>query len=222
MLKSLRSFASLFAFIATLLLAACGGGGDAGDEPLPLANATEVKAAFDQAPRILENYFSQSAVDRGNVEMIYLEPSGLNDPWHLVVTYKKNKIYDNTMWAIYNRHGIAKDGTDVVLLSEYTSPGDWSGSSVVFIDGEKAPSFQSLPADFGQYGNIPATIRDVREHKDGWLIIQAVLAGRGGFYINRWAMYRPSTKEFIDCGEFESNRHSDWGPPASPVCVRKN
>lgn len=187
---------------------------------MPLATAVEVKESFDQAPQMLQNYFAQSARERGLVEMEYLQDDDFKDPWHLVIHYKGEVIYDKILWAIYQVHGITSDGTDVIVVTEYESPGSWSGVSVVFVNGEIIPLLQSLPVNFGQRGDSPAAVREIREYQDGWFIIYATLRARGDYDARRWAMYHPGSKEFVDCGELNSNRDpTSWGPSASPLCV---
>lgn len=213
---------NFFSVFLLSLLAACGGGGD--DElSVPLATAVDVKVAFDTAPQLVNNYSVQTSAERGNVEMVYLDQSTSNDPYHLIVRYKSTTIYDKAIWGIYSLHGIASDGTDMILLSEYSSPGSWSGESVVFINGEKVPAIQFLPVRFSGKDypatDYPAAVRDIREYRDGWLIIFATIYARGGYYVNRWAMYRPRSGEFVDCGELDSEREPSWGPSVSMACV---
>lgn len=211
------AFRAALVALSLAFVAACGGGDESS---VPLKTAAEVKAAFEQAPRILKNYFSIEKANDPDTEMEYLQAND-REPWHLVVRYKGAVVYDRALFAIYTANGTMADGTDVIVLNEHQSPGDWSGTSVVFVNGVKVPVLQSLPVNFGQYGYFPAAVREIREYGDGWFIIYARISGRGGYYVNRWAMYRTWSGEFIDCGELDSNREPSWGPGLSPVCVRR-
>lgn len=214
-------FARIFTVLSVALLAACGGDGEGMSLP---ATATEVKFAFDRAPVIFENYFFEVATyGRASDPDTVMEwhQTSDKDPYRLVIRYKGSTIYDKTLWAIYQIHGTTTDGTNLIIVTEYPSPGGISGESVVFLNGAKVPVLQSLPVDFGQYGHFPAAVREIREYREGWLIIFATLRSRGDYYVNRWAMYHPVTREFIDCGELDSNRDSSWGPSSSSTCVRR-
>ncbi len=206
----------LLALVSALLIAACGGG-----DSVPLDNAAEVKTTFDAAPSRLQSWYSQSKEERGDVQMmLYPVDLFLPEPFHLVVSYRGRIIYDEQRWLITERHAVMSDGTDVVVVSEHVSAGDWSGSSIVFINGEKITRLQSLPVPIsGQ--DYPAAVRDIREYRDGWIMLVASLNGRGGYYVYRWAMYHPKTGEFVDCGEYGSNREPSWGPPMSSICRQR-
>lgn len=204
----------LFSLVFALLVAACGGGDDT-----PLPTAVEVKAAYDAAPPVLQSWYAQPASARGDVVMTQYRPDfTLTQPFRLVVSYQNRTIYDERRWFITDRHAIMSDGTDVLLVTAYDEPSvSISGTSVVFINGEKLAKLQSLPVRItGQ--DRSAAVRDIREWRDGWLLIYASYSAQQGL-IGRWAMYHPKTGEFVDCGEFGSSRWPDWGPSAPDICL---
>lgn len=204
---------SLLALLSAFLFIACGGGDDA-----PLPTATEVKAVYDAAPPVLQSWYSQPASARGEVVMTQYRPDfSLSQPFRLVVAYKGKTIYDERRWLITERHAIMSDGTDVTIVTAYDEPSvSISGVSAVFINGEKIAKLQSLPVRItGQ--DRSAAVRDIREWRDGWLLIYASYSAQNGS-ISRWAMYHPKTGDFVDCGELGSNRWPDWGPSVSSVC----
>lgn len=203
---------SLLALLSAFLLIACGGGDDT-----PLSTAAEVKTAYDAAPSVLESWHAQSKEEQGDVVMMQYRPDfTLQEPFRLVVFYQGRTIYDERRWLIGQGHMIMSDGTDVVLINEYAGSRD-SGNSVVLINSQRPTAIQSLPVQVpGQ--DYVAAVRDIREWRDGWLIISASYIAPWGSTINRWVMYHPKKQEFVDCGELGSNRHPDWGPAASPIC----
>lgn len=111
---------SLFAFTA------CGGGGEDKND-LPLSTAQEVKAAYDAAPLLTNNWFAQSPAQQGKVKMEY--PGLGTDPnWRLIIHYDGASVYDKTLWAIYQRHGVTARGDDFIVVTEYESPVPGAGT----------------------------------------------------------------------------------------------
>jgi len=187
----LHSLFSRVSVIVTALFLAACGGSGDDGDTLPLATADEVKVAFDKAPRILPSVGVQ----------VGPPPRFMTDP---------NSV---------EYRGVTSAGVPIVL--KIVSTYRLAATSTVLVGWVFPPEIQMLPVSYTGYPDEPVAVRDIREYRDGWLIIYAAW-GTYGLSINRWAMYRPITKEFIDCGELGSNREPSWGPPASSVCVRKN
>lgn len=216
------SFARLAVLFAATLIAACGGS----DEPeVPFATATDVKAAYDAAPQIMSDYFSGRGTKNPLVYMRYLkqgEPGNFREPWHFVIQYGDKVIYDNAVTFPYADHGVAFKGVDLIVVREHSSsPNLPATKSVVFVNGERIQVLESISVNMGASGILPAVVYDVREYR-GWLIIYA---GKGVYNapwrVERWVMYHLESKTFVDCGEYGSNRHPDWGPSAPSVCERR-
>ncbi len=178
-------------FIA--MLAACGGGGD--DIPaMPFSTAAEVRAAFlneSESRRILP-YVG---------EPVGPEPQSMADPSDIEF------------------RGVTSAGVPVVLTLRFRYR--LTPISKVSVGGILVPELQQISARIAGQDYL-APVLEIREYKAGWLLIYASLrAYQMNWWAERWVMYHPGTKQFIDCGEDGSIRPPEWGPAVSPVCVQR-
>lgn len=93
-------------------------------------------------------------------------------------------------------------------------------ASKVLVGGTLVPELQQIMAHIdGQDYLTP--VLDIREY-GGWLLIYASnRAYSMDWRVERWLMYHPETKQFIDCGEVDSLRPASWGPAVSDLCVQR-
>lgn len=92
-------------------------------------------------------------------------------------------------------------------------------ASKVLVGGTLVPELQQIMAHIdGQDYLTP--VLDIREY-GGWLLIYASnRAYSMDWRVERWVMYHPETKQFVDCGEIDSIRPSSWGAAVSSLCVQ--
>jgi len=113
--------------------------------------------------------------------------------------------------------GVTSTGVPVVLTLRFVYRS--TPTSKVSVDGTLVPELQQILARIdGQDYSTP--VLDIREYQ-GWLLIYASLRAYGAdWQVERWVMYHPKTKQFVDCGEVGSIRPSEWGAAVSSSCVQ--
>ncbi|MFZ3031914.1 MAG: hypothetical protein WA082_02675 [Candidatus Moraniibacteriota bacterium] len=182
---------TIFALFVALCLGLVACGGGDDQESMPFRNAEQVRVAFATSQRVLP--------ERG--EQVGPYPKEMLDPF--VVEYR----------------GMTSAGVPVVLTLRNVYR--LVPTSNVSIEGSLPSQLQSIPARVdGQ--DYSAPVLDIREY-EGWLILYASLRAIApmDWRVERWVMYHPETKQFIDCGETGSIRPPSWGPAVSDLCVQR-
>lgn len=186
----------MLVILASVFFGGCGGSG--GDKTTKVeaqsvtvpSSASEVRAAYEAAPKMLESYFYEiENLGKSSNPDTVATSSELGT--HLVVTYKGVEIYNEShAWGIFMEHGFMKDGTYIIILWQHDT-GDHTGISKIFINGQKKELFLQFP------------VNDIREIDGGWLVL---LCQNGhietGFVYANWVIFNPSTAEKRQFGDF--------------------
>ncbi len=177
------------------IIIGCGGGNSnnppaATTNPLP-TTIQAINEAYNNASLMLENMFAED--ENGN--NLQLNPEDFPDTKasleifpdlsaRVIIRYKNELIYDETRgWGIYTHHGFTNDGTYIILVREY-DPGDYSGESRIFINGEEILL------------DIP-TITDIKEYAEWLILYSKIESTRSGEIEISWFLYNPKTKELL-------------------------
>lgn len=103
---------------------------------------------------------------------------------------------------VYGHRGAMQNGTDVVLIQEYVDPQD-SGQASLFVGGRQVPLPNLRVERAGT--NRPATLRNVRELLDDWLLGFATYKPQStkDEPMNRaWLLIHIQSGQTVDLGEY--------------------
>lgn len=193
MRKYLFYFMALVALISSLT--ACGGGDWEEINPPP-QTAKAAEKAFHEAST---DVFHDGSGTAPGLEWSR-NPSVPVD--HFIVRFGERVIYDEYHWFVYGHRGQMSDGTDVVLVHEYAYADD-SGRSTLFVGGRQV-SLPDLRVERSG-ANHRATLRNVREYGDGWLIgfasYDPISSAETPVHY-AWVLYHVRTGRVIDLGEY--------------------
>lgn len=119
----------------------------------------------------------------------------------------------------FESRGVTSAGVPVVLMLRFYYR--LVPTSKVSVGGTLVPELQQILARFDGR-DFPAPVLDIREY-EGWLLLYASLRPYTGFNwrVERWVMYHPETKQFVDCGEVGSIRPAELGPAVPSSCVQR-
>ncbi len=185
----------IMALIAILSLTGCGGG-DWEDINPPPETAKAAEKAFHEAAT---DVFRDGSGTAPGLEWSRDASVPVD---HFIVRFGERVIYDEYHWFVYGHRGQMIDGTDVVLVHEYAYADD-SGRSTLFVGGRRALLPDLRIERTG--ANLPATLRNVREFGDGWLIGFASYDPISSTEVPVnyvWILYHVRTGRVLNLGEY--------------------
>lgn len=167
------------------------GGGGDDQLTIPFSTAAEVQAAFVNESRPILPEFGKR---------VGPEPQGMMDPSDLEF------------------QGATSTGVPVVLTLRFIYRS--TPISKVLVGGTLVSELQQIAVHIDGQDYL-APVLDIREY-EGWLLVYASWrAYSTDWRVERWVMYHPETRQFVDCGEVGSIRPSSWGPAVSSSCVQR-